>query len=356
MSTDSDFKKELNNFISEFDPFFEEYFMEEVKRLNSPYSNKVKDIFDLFSSVALRKGKRIRPVLVYFSYEMLGGKDKNLAFKVGAIIELLHAHWLVIDDVFDKSDLRRGEPTAHKLAGDFIEKYGLEVTDIEHFTNSIGVVAGLMGGDFAYNLLAGLDVDDAVKIKLFENITERMFITSGGEGLDVLNSQNFNVSEDDIGNMMYMKTAVYSFENPLHCGAILAGAGDDVLDVLSEYAKGVGVAFQIRDDLLGMFGNPNDTGKSNKDDLEEGKMTLLMQYGLTHLNSKDREVLVEILKKKGVTDEDHEIVKNMLVDCGAVDYCKNKIAIGVKDGTDSLKNLRQCDTGFLGGLARYVRN
>ncbi len=346
----------LKEFVTIFDPFFEAYYYGEVRRLTSPYPEQVKDIFDLFSQIALRKGKRIRPALVFYTYKMLGGKDEEVALKVGAIIELLHAHWLVIDDVFDKSDLRRGEPTAHKQVSRLVEKYNLQVSDYEHFSNSIAIVSGLMGGDFAYNLLGRLPLVDNIKAQLLENISKRMFITSGGEGLDILNSQNFDVTQKDIENMMYMKTTVYSFENPMHCGAILAGANKDVFDALSEYAKNIGIAFQIRDDLLGMFGDITKTGKSNKDDLEEGKMTLLVQYGLMHLTRGDKNRFIEILRKGNVTDDEHEEFKRLLVKCGADKYCRDVIQEKVKVCGKVLDDdiLKNKDVRFLKRLIEFV--
>ena len=236
-------------------------------------------------------GKRIRPLLCVVGWHAAGGSgDTGAAIRVAGALEMFHAFALIHDDVMDHSSTRRGRPTVHRTLA------------VQHADRPdaqwLGTSAAILVGDLALvwsdellhtaglspeQLAAVLAVIDAMRVELVY-----------GQYLDVLGTGRPTPDVEHALRINRFKSAKYTIERPLHVGAALAGASPEVLDALSAFALPAGEAFQLRDDLLGAFGDPALTGKVHED-LRDAKHTVLMSLALGAGGPGDRHGLRTLL-------------------------------------------------------------
>nr|WP_274635588.1 polyprenyl synthetase family protein [Microbacterium bovistercoris] len=226
-------------------------------------------------------GKRIRPALVVHTARELGCDRPQAADAVAAAFELLHTAFLLHDDVIDGDTRRRGRPN---LIGEFrasARSCGAAESAAVAWSSAAGVLAGDLLLHAAQALIARLDVDEDRRLGLLDLLDRTLSVTAAGELGDVALSVGTTApSLADALTVTRAKTAHYSFQAPLQAGAILAGAGSREQDALSGFGRSAGIAFQLRDDLLGVFGDPAVTGKSNSVDIRRVKLTPLVAYAL----------------------------------------------------------------------------
>ncbi len=353
-------RQTIKEFQTLFEPHIEEYFEKQLNRIEDEFDNGYsRYCIEIYKEICTRKAKRLRASFIYYVYKMFNGPNNNTAIDMGIIIELMHANWLIIDDFMDLSDTRRGGAAAHKILAQYHKEHHFKNLDSDHFGDALAVNIGVTGIFMATNLLLGLDLENGIIKELAKNISQKMEITAHGQITDVFNAVGVQVSEENVLKMLKWKTGVYTYENPIHIGAILAGATDKDLNKLSEYAIPGGISFQIQDDILGMFGNSEIMGKSAMDDLREGKYTLLVHKALENANQKQREILDKNIGNRNLTSEDHELVKKIIEDTGSLDYSKQKAKELVEQAKQSLvKNYdpkwNQEGLDFLNNIADYV--
>lgn len=224
-------------------------------------------------------GKRFRPRLVMTVYTLLGGENATAAATVAASFELLHTALIVHDDVVDRDFARRGVPNVSGTYRNLALKQGASPERAEHAGMSVGVIAGDLALSNAYRLLGQADTDLPTRQRLQDLLDEAIFASAAGELLDVLAPLDPTPQPvDEVLDMARLKTAVYSFETPLQAGAVLAGADDRLVSALGDFGRCIGIAYQIADDLIGVFGDESRTGKVGWGDLREGKRTALISY------------------------------------------------------------------------------
>ncbi|MGI5466656.1 polyprenyl synthetase family protein [Streptomyces sp. CA-132043] len=274
------------------------------------------EITQLLHGFVFAGGKRLRPLLCALGWHAARGSgDIGPLIRTAASLEMFHAFALIHDDLMDRSATRRGRPTIHRaLAARF--RLSRRHDDSEH----LGVSAAILVGDLALawscellhtaglcpaRLASVLPVIDAMR-------TEVMY----GQYLDVLASGRPSGKTEVPLTVIRHKTAKYTCERPLHVGAIVAGARPGLLAGLSAFALPLGEAFQLRDDLLGVWGRPDRTGKPALDDMREGKHTVLIalafqaaderqarllrtHYGDPHLDEDNADTVRTILKATG---------------------------------------------------------
>jgi geranylgeranyl diphosphate synthase type I len=209
-------------------------------------------------------GKRIRPFILYSTYKLLGGKDEELVIKIGAAIELFHTFALIHDDIIDKSDLRRNTPTVRKDVGD-----------------SIAILVGDLSLAFANDIFYSVSLpasSDKRWLDMQEEVLTGEYLDSYQNIFQIIKQQNidFEKLEKESEKIIDYKTARYTIVHPLLFATTLAQANKDVEQNLLEYGTKLGTAFQIKDDLLGIFGDEQTVGKPIDSDVKEGKVTLLM--------------------------------------------------------------------------------
>ncbi len=260
-------------------------------------------------------GKRFRPRMVMCAYESLGGTDHEAAAYVGAAFELLHTALIVHDDVIDHDFVRRGVPNISGTYRDLAAVTGASEAAAEHRGISAAVIAGDLALFNAYRLIDRSGVGDEMRFRLIEVMDEALFASAAGELIDVDFSTAVDMPRvDDILTMERLKTAVYSFECPLQAGAILAGAAEEVVQTLGDFGRDVGIAYQLVDDLLGVFGTEAETGKTTIGDLREGKRTVMISYARSTAEWARIEHLVG---KSDLTEAEAESVRAVLTTGGA---------------------------------------
>ncbi|GAA1515405.1 geranylgeranyl diphosphate synthase type II [Agromyces terreus] len=262
-------------------------------------------------------GKRIRPHLVRLAYSGFGGTDEALATRVAVAFELLHTAFLIHDDVIDQDTVRRGDPN---VAARFAARAIRHGTD-ERTSGIWGETAAVLAGDLAlsraHREIALLPVDRTRRGRLLDILDRAVFVSAAGELADVVNAGDAEpTSMPRVLATLEQKTAVYSFECPLAAGAVLAGASDPAIAALERFGRFVGIAFQITDDVLGVFGDPAITGKSASSDLREGKRTALIAHAATTAHWPR---IAAGLGDPGLDEAEAEEMRAALRDCGALD-------------------------------------
>jgi len=233
-------------------------------------------------------GKRLRPAFCHWAFVGAGGMaDDPAIIDTGAAFELLHAFALVHDDVMDGSSTRRGEPTIHSTF------------DAEHSSNQWNGESRRFGEGVA--ILVG-DLAEVYADRLMSNAPQTAFETWNelkielniGQFLDVLGAARGEVDLTTARRIVRYKSGKYTIERPLHVGAALAGRLDELQTPLSRYGEPLGEAFQLRDDILGTFGDSARTGKPVGDDLREGKPTPMLAIALDRATNSQRDILSRV--------------------------------------------------------------
>lgn len=292
----------------------------------------------LWENIALgtRGGKRFRPYLVMTAFESLGGSDVAAAANLAAAYELLHAALVEHDDVIDRDFIRRGRTNVSGRYRDIAHTAGLQLPTAEHRGLSAGVIAGDLTLAGAHRLLegavAGIDPKRAAELReVFDDAIEA---SAAGELADV----DFSVSGvmptvEEILAMSRMKTAVYSFEAPLRSGALLAGAEPERARALAEVGRHLGIAYQLIDDLLGVFGDRSLTGKSVDGDLREGKRTVLIAHAA---GSELWPEILETLGSSEATPAQIDHLRGLVEATGAREFALNLARDAANRGWEAL--------------------
>ena len=265
-------------------------------------------------------GKRMRPRMVFAAYQALGGSDLEAAAYIGAAFELLHTALIVHDDVIDRDFSRRGAPNIAGLYRERALASGSDGADAEHRGISAAVIAGDLALFNSCRLIDRSGVSGEVRNRLLEVMDDALFASAAGELIDVDFSFGAAMPRvDDILTMERLKTAVYSFECPLQAGAIIAGAAEETVATLADFGREIGIAYQIVDDVLGVFGVEEQTGKSTIGDLREGKRTVMMAYATT---TPDWARIEPLLGRADLTEAQADEVRSLLVSSGARSFAE----------------------------------
>nr|WP_268866058.1 polyprenyl synthetase family protein [Microbacterium sp. ZXX196] len=260
-----------------------------------------------------RGGKRLRPLLVRSAHDAYGGSEPADAVLIAAAFEVMHTALLLHDDVLDGDLVRRGRPN---LAGRFAED-ALGAGVAPRASTAWGTGSALLAGDLllsaTHALVARVRAD--TRGRIHEIVDDCLDLTAAGEHADIgLALGTLAAAPEEILRMMARKTAAYSFSAPLRAGAVLAGAGDDALAALDEIGTDMGILFQLRDDMLGVFGTVARTGKTATGDLREGKRTLLVAHAEGH---PAWEAVAHLFGRRGLDDNDAARLREALVASGA---------------------------------------
>jgi geranylgeranyl diphosphate synthase type I len=179
-----------------------------------------------------------------------------------------------------------------------------------------------------------------ITLKVFEKIQKIIFMTGSGEMLDAILSYQNKTTEKQILEMQERKTARYTFEGPIHLGCILAEADELCFNLFSKYALPLGRAFQIKDDILGIFGNEKEIGKTVGSDITEGKKTLLVLKALEKGNKKQKNFIKQCLNKKNISKKEIEEFRKIIRETGSLEYSEN---LAKKLGKEALGALKKID-------------
>ncbi|GHG54302.1 geranylgeranyl pyrophosphate synthase [Sinomonas cellulolyticus] len=283
----------------------------------------------------LEGGKRVRPQLVFHAYRAFGGTDAVACATLGAAVELLHGALVVHDDVIDRDFVRRGRPNVAGLYRDDAAGLGLPPEEASHRGASVAVIGGdlLLAG--AFRLCDRSTRDAGVRERLSEVLHTAVEEAAAGELDDVLMAHDPKRSIDDVLAMERLKTATYSFAAPLRLGAILAGAPDPRAADVARVGLLVGTAYQVIDDVLGTFGDEQQTGKPVTSDLREGKLTVLTAYASRHPEVA-RHLAEGAAEASAGVDRVREILREVGADAHALTLAHSL-------ATEALDEARRCD-------------
>ena len=285
-------------------------------------------VCDALESFLLDGGKRLRPLFAYAGYCASGLKPSPEDIRAMASLELLQACALIHDDLMDGSDTRRGKPAIHRHFENLHQEGAMD-----GLSEKFGEAAAVLLGDLALvwsdhmlhtsgvtseALLSALSIHDEMRIELM-----------AGQYLDVRESGEKSPSVDRSLRIARYKSGKYTIERPLHLGLALAKIDSqerkNLMNILSAYGLPLGEAFQLRDDMLGVFGDPAVTGKPAGDDIREGKRTVLMAMALERADTSQRLLIQSSLGDSALTIEGVESVRSAIIQSGAVKVVEDLI-------------------------------
>lgn len=304
-----DFDAALLAFKPEIDKYLSSILNKRVSSSNTVGERYEKLWLDIHN-VVLSGGKRIRPFLTATGY----GKIDTKILPVAAAQEFIHVAMLMHDDVIDQDIIRHG---AKNINGIYKEEYAdyLDEKLGIHFSNSAGMLAGDLLISEAYNQLNNSAFEPQIILALHNQLSKAIFEVVGGELLDVEATILKDMHFDPISIYRH-KTASYSFICPLLLGAICAGLDTAEMEALTEFGALIGVAYQIQDDIIGVFGDEIKTGKSTLGDLREGKQTLLINIHKKRIG-KTQEQNLRFLGSPNATDSELKELKKDIESSGA---------------------------------------
>ncbi|MFF2127107.1 polyprenyl synthetase family protein [Streptomyces olivochromogenes] len=299
-------------------------------------------------------GKRLRPVLCVTGWHAAGGEgDMAPLVKAAASLEMFHAFALIHDDVMDHSATRRGQPTVHRS---LTSRHASGRSALA--AKQVGAGAAILIGDMALSwsdeLLHTAGLTDGQLRAVLPLVAAMREEVMYGQYLDLTSTGRPSADVERAMRIVRYKTASYTVERPLHIGATLAGAETCLLDELSAFALPVGEAFQLRDDLLGVYGHPAQTGKPCLDDLREGKHTVLVALALRYADSNQQRTLHTLLGKQGLTAEQADCLRQVLSETGARQAVEDLINARLEQAEQALvhSSLPADTAGVLRYLAR----
>lgn len=326
-----DISKELKDFKARIDPYIVAYFdsaIDDAKREDE----LVAEALVAAKELALAGGKRLRPAFMYHGYLASGGDEEEKILKASVAVELLHLFLLVHDDIIDRDDIRHGIPTLHRKYADIGRKY-FPLEDTDHFGMSIAIIMGDMLMAFGNDIIFRAEFPQDRILRALSKLQRVVSYTVIGQGRDIYMEYRKEASEEEILRMYRNKTAQYTVDGPIQLGSVLAGASDDVSGRWSEYALPVGVAFQIRDDILGIFGTEAKLGKPVGSDIEEGKLTLLVSRALERGTGAEKRELRRILSLgAALTLPDIDRFRSIIRDTGSLSYAESMMHGFIGDG------------------------
>lgn len=274
----------------------------------------------------LSGGKRLRPACCYWGFLGAAGEDGPEIVRAASALELLQASALIHDDVMDNSDTRRGLPAVHRQFESLHARQGWEGE-----ATAFGRAASILIGDLALVwtdamlLESGFDCAALTRAKpVFDAMRSELM---AGQFLDVLEQARGGGSVERALRVMRFKTTAYTIERPLHLGAALAGASQEVLSAYTEFGVPLGEAFQLRDDVLGVFGDPAETGKPAGDDVREGKRTVLIALAQERASAAERASLDRLVGDPALDVDGLAAVRGILAATGALAEVEQRIAV-----------------------------
>lgn len=335
MNTKFDFKTQLASYQEEIDAVIEEYVVTCQNETLQEYGENSRLALDAFLEILQRGGKRIRGALLLHAYRMSGGQDDELARRAALAVEMMHAYILIIDDIQDRSAVRRDGPTAHKILEQHHQSKEL-AGDSYHFGISLALNGALAGAHLANTILAELHTDEQIRLQISSLLNNTMVTTAHGQTSDILNEVVASVSAADVERVLDWKTAHYTIESPLRIGAVLAcDERPELHENIRKYAKAAGRTFQITDDILGTFGSEFESGKSPMDDTREGKRTLITIYALEHAESGDKNFILEKLGDEHISPAEFERFKQIIEQCGALSHARTEARMSAENAIES---------------------
>lgn len=332
--TITDYREPINHAL-------ELFFQGAAGRLDVELSTHSQLALKRLQGYTLGAGKRIRGLLAAAGYDAVSGTELGTpGIQLGVALELIQSYLLIVDDVMDRSDLRRGEPTLHEV-------YAQDASTSRHEADMLAVNVGLLAQHFANLAVLDIAADPVVIRTVLQVLHHNTMVTGFGQLDDLYHKPGRKLQEADVLRQYTHKSSYYTFVSPLQLGQVLAGKNDDASQkACINFGVPAGIAFQLHDDILGIFGDTENSGKSNLDDIREGKYTLLMHYALEHADDAQRAILKDALGNSEVDAQALENIRKILMDCGAKIHVQEQIQNHVQQALDDLRRQPIISTSF----------
>ncbi len=310
-------------------------FLREREGLLVDISPRLEPAAGALRDFVLGGGKRLRPAFCYWGWRGAGGVDGEEIVVAATALELLQASALIHDDYMDGSDTRRGLPSVHRRFEAMHAEQGWNGSPA-----AFGAAAAILLGDlclsFSDEMFCGCGLP-AERVRAAKPLFDVMRAeVMAGQYLDVVEQAVGGGSVERARTVIRFKAAKYTVERPLHIGAALAGAPPQLLAAYSAYGLPLGEAFQLRDDVLGVFGDPAETGKPAGDDLREGKRTVLVAMALERADARQRACLRDLLGEPLLDPAGVDELRSVIVATGALDRVEELIERGTADALAAL--------------------
>jgi geranylgeranyl pyrophosphate synthase len=325
-----DYRVEIENTI-------EAFFVSNIQRSNTIHPH-YKTLWTTLHQLISSGGKRIRPLMTLMAYEAFGGSDTAAILPIAAAQELLHLSMLIHDDIIDRDHVRYG---VDNISGSYIKLYSSLVPDEEdrlHYAQSSALLAGDLLISGSYDLITQASVIPQKIIAAQQLLAESIFEVAGGELLDTESAFRY-ADEIKAETIAYYKTASYTFIGPLLTGTILAGASQDDQRTIRQFAENLGIAYQFTDDIIGIFGDEQKTGKSNTSDIREGKRTFMIEQFYSCASPEQKEQFERYFAMKNITPYQAERIRKLLVLSGARKKTEDAIEFHSMNARLALKRL-----------------
>ena len=274
-------------------------------------------LLDELESLVTSGGKRLRPRFCYWGYRAAGGEDSGEIVRVGAALELLHTMALIHDDVMDRSDVRRNRASTFRALAELsagVEHRG----DPKRFGASAAILTGMLGFALADRLFRSSGFDGPRMAAAADRYDRLRTTAIAGQYLDLLAAHRGEADEATARRIAVLKSGSYSVADPLAIGALLTTDDDRVIAPLEAYGLALGEAFQMRDDILGTFGDEEQTGKGRDGDIREGKQTVLLAKARAAADDDQRIVLDTYVGNADASTAEIELVRRVMISTGAL--------------------------------------
>lgn len=350
------FNQALNSYKGRVEKELKDFFDEHLKRVEA-IDKSAEEVMEHLREYNLRNAKRIRPILTIIGYKAFGGKNEEEIIKASIAIELMQSFFLVHDDIMDQDEMRRGYYSFHKVYENKAKRH-FKNTDAERYGENMAINAGDMLSMLSNEVLLNADFPSKLKLKAIRKLNRVAINTCIGQLLDINSEVLPEINETDVEKIHRLKTAVYTIEGPLHIGAILAGADEKDLALLSKFAMPLGQAFQVQDDILGMFGDEKKIGKPADSDLKEGKKTLLIIKALKKADENDKKIILNALGNENITKKDVGNVRDIIIRTGSLEHSKKLAEFLINKAKNIINEsgLEKEAKEFLVGMADYMLN
>ncbi|WP_018353507.1 polyprenyl synthetase family protein [Longispora albida] len=282
-------------------------------------------VAETLAEFVLGGGKRMRPAFAYWGFRGAGGTDTDEVVACLSALELVQASALIHDDVMDSSDTRRGLPAVHRRFATLHSAEGW-AGDPESFGQSAAILLGDLCLSWSDEMFDGSGADPVAVARARPLFDEMRTEVTAGQYLDVLAVATRDTSLERASKIAVYKSAKYTVERPILIGGALAGAPASLMASYSAYGLPLGEAFQLRDDVLGVFGDPAVTGKPAGDDLREGKRTYLVAAAMAAGSAAEREAVSTLLGDPGLDEPGIDRLREIIVSTGALAAAEARIA------------------------------
>ena len=338
-----------------------------INKMNKSFVDKkdnqiIKELVDYFVNMN-SGGKYIRAFLISLGYHLSSKKNDDYYMPLAVAYETFQTSILIHDDIIDKADIRRGKTTIHKRYEDKFTDCDLKDNNFENSKKDTAAALALCMGDIGFflsnNIIASSYANNSNLAKILQLYNKINIYTGKGEVIDVMlpftskYNSKCNVTEKDIMEIYRLKTAWYTIIGPLALGMTLGGATDKAITSLEKIAEPLGIAFQIKDDILGIYSSSKKMGKDNSD-ISEYKQTILYSYTI---NTEYKDELLKYYGKNTLSHKDVEKVQDIFKKSGAYDYATrkmNELFNESKKLIKSNKSMKKEYKNILQGLVTYL--